>query len=698
MTLPIAQQPAKPKSATYASLADITRSLVGLLRPPERLTVAEAATRYRYVNNPGSYVGKWDNSITPYMVEPMNELDSRELRGVIFVGPAQCGKTDTLLVNWLVHGIMCNPMDMILYAPTMSAGRDFSMRRVDRLHRHSKPVGDMLRDTRDADNKFDKHYKSGMMLAISYPSVTELAGRPVAHVALTDYDRMPEDVDGDGSPYDLASKRTTTFGSFAMALAESSPSRELTDPRWIRRTPHEAPPTTGILSLYNRGDRRRYVWPCPYCHKYFEGEWSMLEWDTLTSDMESAATVRMVCPHCQAKIAPDDRKMMYMGGAWIKEGEYVDDDWQIKGDGRRNNIASFWLKGVAAAFAPWRILVETYIVADREYQTTGSEEALRKFYNNDLAEIYIPKGQDTERVPEQLKSRTEWLGEKVVPEGTRFLVANVDVQKNMFVVQVHGICPGEPFDIVLVDRFSITKSDRLDDDGEHAWVKPATYLEDWNKITELVIEKTYPLGDGSGRRMMIKMTTCDSGGREGVTTNAYNYYRNLRSQNLHGRFHLVKGDSNPGQARSRISYPDAIKKDKNSAARGDIPVLMLNSNMLKDSLNGRLDCITPGKGLVRFPDWLPDWFFMELCSERRTTKGWENPSHSRNEAWDLMYYCIGVCVSKLLMVEHIKWDNPPRWCAEWDSNDLVSKAEEPKRFAKQAAPEYDFSKFGQRLA
>ena len=26
----------------------------------------------------------------------------------------------------------------------------------------------------------------------------------------------------------------------------------------------------GILSLYNRGDRRRWYWPCPHCGEYFQ--------------------------------------------------------------------------------------------------------------------------------------------------------------------------------------------------------------------------------------------------------------------------------------------------------------------------------------------------------------------------------------------------------------------------------------------
>jgi phage terminase large subunit GpA-like protein len=158
-----------------------------------------------------------------------------------------------------------------------------------------------------------------------------------------------------------------------------------------------------------------------------------------------------------------------------------------------------------------------------------------------------------------------------------------------------------------------------------------------------VIEKEYPLADGSGRMMSIKFVGCDSGGKEGVTTMAYNYYRRLREQNKHRRFILTKGDHAPNMPRTVIAYPDSSRKDKMSAARGDVPVLRMNSNLLKDDLNGRLDCMTPMRGLIRFPDWFGDDLYAELCAETRTDKGWENLANVRNEQWDLTYGMIGVC-------------------------------------------------------
>lgn len=654
-----------------------------------------------------------------YMVEPMDTLAARDKSAVVFVGPAQTGKTQSLILNWAAYSIKVDPMDMILYSPTHASARDFSVRRVDRMHRHSKEIGGLLMKTRDSDNKFDKHYVTGMMLTLSWPSITELAGRPVGRIALTDYDRMPDDVEGDGSPFDLASKRTTTFGSFAMTLAESSPSRPILDPKWIGSSPHEAPPTTGILSLYNRGDRRRRYWPCPHCERYFLPNFSMLEWDERPNGMDAADTVRMVCPHCSKAIFPDQRGEMDDWGIWLKEGQHIDERGMVCGDAPRNDIASFWLNGVAAAFTTWRKLVKTYLDAEADFVRSGSQEALKKFHNNDLGEPYMPKGVDTERLPEVIKSRAEALPfielyEKdegivraqqpgkvsllpLVPPDVRMLLGMVDVQKNMFVVQVFGILPGTPFDVVVIDRFNIVKSARTDEDGERLWVKPGTYLDDWSLITERVMTRTYGLSDGSGRQMMIKLTCCDSGGEAGVTTNAYNFYRKLKKEGMVSRFHLVKGDHVVGAPRTRITYPDSQRRDKMSVARGDVPVLLFNSNELKDVLSNRLDCIVPGKGMYRTGDWLPDWFYKELCAEIRTTKGWEDPRGHRNEAWDLSYYCLGACVSPLIRAEQIDWSRPPSWAETWDKNALILLPE-AKLLETDRNSEYDLAKLAATLA
>lgn len=693
-------------TTTFETVGDMILSVAEILQPTEKLTVAQAAERYRYVNQPGAYVGKWYNATTPMMTEPMNVFTSREYNGEVFVGPAQSGKTDSLILNTVAYAVKVEPMDMMIVCPTQTAGRDFSIRRIDRLHRHSEDIGKMQLSGADYDNKFDKHYRNGMLLTISWPTPTELAGKPIGRIVMTDYDRMPDDVGGDGNPYDLASKRTTTFGSYAMTLAESSPSREVKNLKWIPKSTHEAPPCDGILALYNRGDRRRWYWPCPKCGNYFEGRFEHLTYSKAKdqTNLEAAETTRMRCPSpgCKHSIHPDERDGMQARGRWVKDGQGILPSGEIVGPSPRTSIASFWLRGVAAAFTNWKKLVSTYLDACDDFERTQSEDSLRKFYNNDLGEPYYPKSQTDIRLPETLKARAEPTPEdkvRKVPTDVRFLVALIDVQKNMWVVQIMGILPGRPFDTIVVDRFNVQYSKRLNEMEERLWVKPATYQEDWDLLIEQVMEKEYELDDDSGRFMAIKFTACDSGGQEGVTAKAYDFYRSLRKENKHRRFILVKGDhSATSMPRTRITTPDSNQRGPLAIARGDVPVLMLNSNLLKDDLNGRLDCVEPGKGMYRTQDWLNDKFYAELCTEIRTPKGWENPGGHRNESWDLSYYCIGLCVSELIKVEGLNWENPPKWASPWDTNDLVRKAKEEPKFANNIKSDYDFAEFGKALA
>lgn len=690
-------------------------------RPPERLTVAEAAEKYRRLNNPGSYVGPLKNDMTPYLVEVMNTFQSRQFTGAVFSGPAQCAKTEMFL-NWQAYSVMCDPADMMLVQTSQTTARDFSMRRVDRMHRNSPKVGEMLAPSKSADNTFDKHYKSGMMLTLSWPTINELSGKPIPRLFLTDYDRMPDDVDGEGNPFDLARKRATTFRSHGMCVAESSPGYVVENPKWVRSTKHEAPPTRGILALYNRGDRRRWYWECVSCHGKFEPDFSLLVWPDSEDMMESAEMATLRCPHCSLDYHHDPmdglpgKHELNRHGRWVRDGMVWMPDGSITGTPLRSSIASFWLKGVAAAFSDWKTLVFNYLSAQKDYESSGSEEALKTTVNTDQGDAYIPRSIANDRVPEAIKARARELGFREVPAAVRFLIATVDVQKNRFVVQVHGVAMNS--DIYVIDRFEIKKSKRKDEDGEHLWVNPGAYPEDWKLLADEVIGKTYPLGDGSGRQMAVKLTICDSGGKAGVTANAYDFVRWLRygpddeeaqtskdegtyqwDPGMAGRFLLLKGASAKEAPRVQISYPDSQRKDRNAGARGEIPVLFINPNTIKDMVDNRLDRLDPG-GRFCFPKWLPENFYIELTVEvKDPAKGWLNPRRYRNESWDLLVYCVAGTLTQQIGLEYMDPAEPPSWAADWDENDLVfDPAVREKAFDAELKPGHSLSKLASNLA
>ena len=322
--------------------------------------------------------------------------------------------------------------------------------------------------------------------------------------------------------------------------------------------------------------------------------------------------------------------------------------------------------------------------------------------NTDQCEPFDPPGEEGERTADDLIARAEKFGERevapdkflrVVPAGVRFLLATVDVQKRKFVVQIHGIAPGQ--DIYIIDRFDIWKSERLDEESHPYPVAPATYGEDWNLLTKQVLDRTYPLDDKSGRAMAVRFVVCASGGAKsatgsgaGTTEKAYKYYRSLKKAGKTARFRLLKGHGDPNRQRVEETRPDAERKDRHAGARGEIPLLMINANLLKDALDGLLDNTEPGTGMIHFPLWLArefPAFFEELTAEVRIPgKGWA-PIRARNEAWDLLVYCLAILA--WLKVERIDWDKPPAWAAPWDENSLVvgnKAAEKPKTSALRA--------------
>jgi phage terminase large subunit GpA-like protein len=695
----------------YDNLGDIILDCASIFEPPERLTVADAAEKYVVLHNPPAYIGPYKNDETPYMREPMDMAISRDHNGLIFVSSAQSAKTQGLILNTLAYTIKCNPIDVILYNPSQAAARDFSKRRVDRLHRHSPFLKAELLPGQNKDNTFDKNYKSGMMFTLSWPSIVEMAGKPVPWTMLTDYDRMPMDVDGEGAPFFLAQKRTTTFRSFAMTIAESSPSKDILDPRWkpSKERPHEAPPCEGILALYNMGDRRRWYWPCPHCGEFFEGTFELLKWETMSDPALSAKTVYMVCPKNGCYIKQESRYDMNLRGVWLCEGEKIDKHGVRSGTPLVSATASYWLKGVAAAFTTWSTLVLKYINAEIDYQKTGSQDSLKVTVNTDQGEPYLPRGQETNRLAEDIQSHAIAIPERTVPEDVRCLFATCDVQKNRWEVQVHGIRPGNPYDIVVVDRFAIIKSNRLDDDNERLWVKPSAHPEDWDLLITEVMDRKYPLAGGNGE-MGIAYTVCDSGGKEGVTTNAYLFYSKLRKIGRADRFMLLKGDPSPNAPRVRKSFPDSERKDRLAKARGEVPVLMINSNSVKDTLNGMLPANeeTPARkvegeyipagvsiGRIIFPDWLDTAFFEELTVETRTSKGWENKHSRRNESWDLLAYCIALCIHR--RVEHVSWLSPPTWLAPWENNPFVKMTGKKAVVAQKSTSQYGLAQLGEAL-
>lgn len=650
----------------FASAKDIRRDIANLLKPPRRMKVSEAVAEYMRVPVGGGNSVKWDENTAPYILEPMNCLNSREYDAVIFVGPARTGKTVGLIDGWITYSIICDPSDFLLVQLTQEKASEHSRKRLDRTFRCSPEIAKRLSPRKNDNNVHDKYFRAGNLLKIGWPSINVLSSSDYKYVALTDYDRWADDVDGEGDGFSLASKRTTTFMSAGMTLVESSPGKDIVDLKHHPKSTHEAPPTTGILSLYNRGDRRRFYWQCPSCYEWFEPSMAnMVGYRDDTDYVKASENARLQCPHCQTLIEPDKKRALNIGGKWLKDGQTIDKDGVIHGEGRNSRIASFWLEGPAAAYQTWAQLTYKLLTAEHEFEMTGSEETLKAVTNTDWGLPYLPRSALEQRRSDELMERREETEKRTVPYGCRFLLAAVDVQggrNRRFVVQIVGY--GENSERWLIDRYNIKSSMRSNSDGESLPIDPSAYPEDWDLLISDVLNKQYRIEGLEGGFMPILAMAVDSGGEDGVTDNAYKFWRRCKRDGLSKRVYLVKGDSTKRQKLITRTYPDnTSRSDRHAKARGDVPLYLLQTDQLKDRISNALSRETVGANYIHFPAWIGEWFFDELTYEERGQDGkWRKPGKGNNEAFDLFCYVHAIAI--LRGYERIKWgdeDNVPHW-------------------------------------
>ena len=650
-----------------------------ILRAPRRMRVADAVAQYMRVPMGAGNSVPWDPLVAPYVIEPMNCLASREYDAVIFVGPARTGKTIGLIDGWVIYNVICDPADMLIIQMTEEKAREHSKKRLARTFRVSPEVVSRLSPNKNDNNVYDRTFLAGNYLKIGWPSVNIMSSSDYKCVALTDYDRFPEDIDGEGDAFSLASKRTTTFMSSGMTLVESSPGRDVKDVKWRRTSPHEAPPTTGILSLYNRGDRRRWYWPCPHCGEYFQPCGDVVAGFRDIADPVLASEAAYIqCPSCSGRILPEQKRELNGRGVWLRDGESINADGSRYGDPRRSRIASFWMEGPAAAYQTLSQLVYKLLTAEQEYETTGSEETLKTVINTDWGLPYLPRASMEQRKSELLEQRAEPVPSRSVPDGVNFLVATVDVQAGRhrrFVVQVTGY--GSRGERWIIDRYNITQSLRGDSDGESQRIDPASYPEDWDVLLTDVFHKSWPLASDPSQQMRLMAMAVDSGGEDGVTDNAYKFWRRCRRDGLGKRIYLFKGDSIRRAKLITRTFPDNTgRTGRRAQAAGDVPLWLLQTDALKDRVNNALWRDSPGPGYVHFPDWLGSWFYDELTYEERSSDGkWSKPGRGANEAFDLMVYAEALVI--LHGYEKIRWPDVPEWASRETWLECVPDSTEP---------------------
>lgn len=657
----------------FADAGRLLRETLAGFLPPERISVAEWASTHRWVKSPaGINLSRWAHETAPYLRGPMEALSDDTLSTVAIVGPAGCGKT-MAAENWLLASIHGDPAAFLWYGPTDPIVDSYVKDRIEpMLDAHESIIG----AKRSGQGRDSISYKRFTGMAAQFVTYTpsNLTNKHVARIVADEVDAYDLNM---GDPQAVLNYRRRAAGAGSMLCLISHPDRATgMDPTrdW----------KSGIMAAYADSDRRTWWWQCPECGEHSSpnpgtARHMVLHYAEGAPLDEVSDSARLLCPHCGSLLEEHHRKAMLQRGQWLCEGEEIDAQGRKSGQRRPISTAGFWIVGAMNAFLPGGIgeLAREREKARLLAESDGDDRALRQVMVKGWGIPYSPPRQVGAIDAETLVERAEAaLPLRQVPEGVRVITASVDAQANRFELLARGWgIGGESW---IIDHQVIP-------------AEPATSAKDWDDLLKKLHGLAYPLADGSGRVMRVRAAGYDTGGEAGVTEQAYAAWRRAKAKRmtrLAGRIEGrdawmllgLKGSSSMAAPRINLGYPDSARKDRRAKARGEVPILFFNPNLLKDALAGQLGKAAPGANYVHFPAALkakdgPHLFFEQLAAERRKPNGaWEPiTDRTRNEATDLMV--MNDALARLHGVNRIAWERPPAWAAPWDENSMVTLPE-----------------------
>lgn len=652
----------------YADAEDLVRAIFQGLLPPERISTAAYAEAHRWIRRPGSgSLMKFSHDEAPYLRGIMDALDDDRFLTVGVAGCAQSGK-NVAGENWLLKSVATDAADLLWYMQTEDAIAAYVKGRLEPMIEAHPEMASSL-GSRSSDNSI--HFKRFARMQAEFlgASPRNFVNKTVSRIIADELDAWDESL---GNVMAVLDYRRQVAGEGSKILAMSHPDRA----KGLNPTRDW---DAGIMSVYRDSDRRTWWWQCPHCGDYSSPHPTakrrmVIEYDVEAPLDDIAEKARLACPN-GCEIEDHQRRAMNLTGKWVCEGEECQEDGTVTGTPIATRTAGFWIVGAMSPFILGGIggLARTREKARRDREMNGDDRAFREIMVKGWGIPQGPERQVGAIEATVIADRAEPdLALGYVPEGVRVLTASVDSQGNRFELLTRGWGPGGESWVV---------------DWRVIEAAPGTSAADWDALIKLLANLAYPLADGSGRVMRVRAAGFDSAGQAGVTEQAYAaWLRAKRSRlvRMAGRVDgrdawmmvAMKGASSITAPRINLAYPDAARKDRKAAARGQVPVLFFNPSLMKDALASQLGKETPGPGHIHIPAELrsaeaPHTWFEQLAAERRKPNGtWEkvNPS-ARNEVTDLM--TMSDALARLHGLPRINWERPPGWAAPWDSNTMV---------------------------
>lgn len=429
------------------------------LKPEPRVTVSQWADRFRYLAPTSSAEpGQYRTDRTPYLREIQDKLSATDpVQEVVFIKGAQVGATESGF-NWLGYIIDVAPAPTLLVQPTDAMSKRNSKMRLDPMIEATPRLREKIKPARSRDSgntTLQKDFPGGTVVMTGANSAVGLRSMPVRFLMLDEVDGYPIDLDGEGSPVDLARARTRTYPRKKIYLV-STPTVE---------------GQSVIEKEFQDSDQRRFFVPCPHCEHMQHLKFENLRWES--GDPMSAL---YFCEECGAGI--EERFKSFM----LKRGE-----WRATNADFHNPLKVGY--HINSLYSPYGWYSWTDAARDWE-RADGDVTKQKAFINTVLGETYKEKGEAP--AWENLYNRREQYAINTPPSTVAFLTAGVDVQKDRLELEIVGWCRDKR-------TYSIDFRSLIGDTS----ARPV-----WDELSKVLTE-TWTREDGA--QMTLRMMAVDTG-------------------------------------------------------------------------------------------------------------------------------------------------------------------------------------------
>jgi len=568
------------------------------LHPDPDVWVDEWADEYMRIprDTGAAEPGQYRTSRTPYAREPMRCLSpAHPCKRVITMVASQLMKTQIAL-NWIGGLIHMAPSNILTLLPSLGLAKRVSSR-IGKTIKATPVLRERVASSRsrDARNTMDtKEFEGGSLYVTTAGSAANLSELSARYVYGDEIDRWEVDIGEEGDPIELAETRGSTFGRNAKFYFSSSPTIK---------------GASRISDLFEGSDQRYYYVPCPSC-----GHMQILEWEQLHYSKDFSV-VHYQCAGAECDVLIDE----YHKGEMLAQGE-----WRAHAEGDGETVG-FHLNALYSplGWMDWKSLAKQFEKA-KKAQAKGDLEPMQVFYNTRLAKVWDSAQEQTKADVLRQRARLESYGLGSMPAGVLMLTGAVDVQANRLEFMVMGW--GVGMERWIVD-FQVVPGDPADE-------------RTWAALDELLKAKyRHPCGVGLG----VLATAVDSGGHH--TDEVYQFCRVRRWRNVFA----IKGASKPGKPviAQRPSMVDVTWKGQTE--RNGAELWFVGTDTAKDWIYNRYS-FPSGPGALHFANDLPDDFFDQCVAERKVARyirghkriEWVKGKAERNEALDLMVYCLAM--------------------------------------------------------